>query len=121
MNSCYCDAILPTFCRTIKVKHTRRRHRCTECHAVIPKGSSCEYVTGLWDGVFSYLYTCELCLEMRDWAKISFPCLCLVYGELLEEVYDKVCEAAPLVPGLFFEYGRRRVRIRRVRRAGATV
>jgi hypothetical protein len=115
MDRCYCDYDLPSLYRTVRVKATRVKHRCHECGAVIPAKSSCEYVVGLWDGEFSHFRTCQLCLNLREWATISFPCLCLSHGSLLEEVYDRVCEAAPSVPGLFMEYGRLRVKIRRGR------
>lgn len=112
---CYRDHGQPTWIRVAKVKKARRPHRCPECGARIPAGAPYEYVSGVWEGYFSDFHTCALCKELRDWATISVPCFCWAYGELLSDVREMVGETAPDVPGMFFEYGRRMVAIKRAK------
>ena len=118
---CYCDYDSPEWTSHRNVKKSRKQHKCEECRAIIPAGSTYEYVCGMWDGSINYFYTCNLCVELREWATISVPCFCWAHGNLLADVKDMVDNVRHEVPGLYFEYGRRMVKIRRVkmeRRAG---
>jgi hypothetical protein len=112
---CYCDYEQPTFISVANVKRARRQHKCAECRAPIPAGTAYEYVSGLWEGDFNTFHICALCKELREWATISVPCFCWSYGNLHEDVREMVYDVAPHVPGFFFEYGRRMVRIKKVR------
>ena len=110
---CYCDGDPPTWVSFRDVKRSRKPHKCCECHAPIPVGSAYEYTSGLWDGEQQDFHICQLCVELREWARISVPCFCWTYGDMHENVRDMVQEVAPSVPGFFMEWGRRMVKIRR--------
>jgi hypothetical protein len=114
--ACYCDFDPPEWYDTRRIKAARKPHRCDECSAIIAQGQPYERTTGKWEGEFSTFCVCELCREFREWAEISFPCLCWCYGSLHEDIWNKVEDARYEVPGLYFEYGRRKVKINRARR-----
>ena len=117
MSYCWCDGELPEFCRVTQVKRARKRHKCWECGAYIQPGSPYEYVCGKWDGLLDRFRICPLCKELREWATISVPCFCWAYGSLHDDVWDMVDETRHDVPGFYFEYGRRMIRIKRARKA----
>jgi hypothetical protein len=113
---CVCDYDPPDWYRVRRIKAARKPHKCFECGALIAAGQPYEYTCGQWDrsGIDSFS-TCMLCVDLRNWAKISVPCFCWTHGGLLDEVEEMVSEVRHDVPGLFFEYGRRMVAIRRAR------
>lgn len=115
--SCYCDYDPPEGYRQTHVKAARRPHRCSECGARIPIRAAYKHVVGKWDGQLSEFHMCLLCKELGEWAEISVPCFCWAFGHLLPDVRDMVEEISPTVPGFFFEYGRRKVKINKVRAA----
>ena len=117
-SACYCDYDQPEWITVRKVKAARKPHKCSECRAIIPAGAAYEYVTGKWDGHVQTFRTCVLCKELRDWATISVPCFCWAYSNVHEDVREMVSEVRHGVPGFYFEYGRRMVRIKRARRLG---
>ncbi len=94
----------------------RKPHKCYECRGGIPSGETYEKIAGVWDGEFSEFKTCARCSELRDWARISVPCFCWIYGDLHENVRDMVTEVRGDAPaGFAFEWGRRMIRIDRHR------
>ncbi len=115
--SCYCDYDPPEWITIRDVKSARKNHQCIECRAVILAGEGYEYVSGKWEGEHYTFHTCNLCLELREWATISVPCFCWSYSDFHEQVREMVADTAKLVPGFFMEYGRRMVKIRQTRRA----
>jgi len=118
MSYCECDYDYdpPKFYRE-KVVRARKQHRCTECRGPILVGEVYFRRTGKWADVKTYR-ECALCMELRAWATISVPCFCCnIFGELHERVREMVHDVAPKVPGVFMEYGRRMVAIRRRRGA----
>ena len=117
MSFCSCDYELPEFCSVTQVKRARKRHKCWECGAYILPGTPYEYVSGKWDGDLNWHRTCPLCQELREWATISVPCFCFAYGNLHDDVNDMVDATRHKVPGFYFEYGRRMIRIKRARKA----
>jgi hypothetical protein len=114
MSYCDCDYDPPTFCEITRPK-ARKVHRCDECFGPIAAGEHYENVAGLWDGELQTFKTCPLCLELRDWAKISMPCFCTAYTELHETVREMVGDIRSTVPGIVMEWGRRIIRIERRR------
>jgi hypothetical protein len=112
-DACYCDYDPPAFCNVEKRK-ARKEHQCYECRAVIPAGDTYEHTRGKWEGDISVFKVCALCLELRQWAKISVPCFCWYYGDLHENIRDMVSEVRNDVPqGFVFEWGRRMIVIER--------
>jgi len=110
---CYCDYNeQPEWFKSKKVKAARKSHKCAECGAIIAKTHSYEYVVGKWGGIVNDFHICLLCKELRDWAKISIPCFCWTYGNLHEEVEEMVDNVRYDIPGFFFEYGRRIIKIK---------
>lgn len=116
MSYCDCDydGDPPKFYRVDRIKRARKQYRCEECRGPILAGEPYRRITGCWYGnEIEVYFTCHLCCELEQWAKISVPCFCSPpFGELHERVQEMVQDVAPTVPGFFFEYGRRMVRIR---------
>jgi hypothetical protein len=112
-NDCTCDYDPPDFYFPRRIKAARKQHKCEECGSVIAPGESYEYLFAQWDGFRATIFTCERCVELREWAKISVPCFCWTHGNLLDDVETMVEEVRYDVPGFFFEYGRRIVKINR--------
>lgn len=113
-DSCSCDYDPPSVHRTNFVKAARKEHHCYECGSAIAVGEPYENTWGVWDGNVSTFKTCHLCAELRQWAQISVPCFCWVYGDLHENVRDLVSEAREDCPvGFTMEWGRRMIKIQR--------
>ncbi len=51
------------FYRSDTVKATRKPHRCHLCRLDIPKGTSCQYEVGKFDGDFYAVYSHFECIE----------------------------------------------------------
>lgn len=47
--------------KTKEIKKTRKDHWCYGCSLFIPKGASCHYETGIFDGVFFAHHLCIPC------------------------------------------------------------
>lgn len=114
-DACSCDYDPPDFCSVVTRK-ARKRHVCDECRAIIQPRDTYEYVFGSWEGSLGEFKICALCLELRQWAKISVPCFCWCYGDMHENIRDMVDEVRHDVPrGFVFEWGRRIIKIERKR------
>lgn len=114
-DACSCDYDMPEFC-DVMTRKARKVHKCYECRGTINPGDSYERTAGKWDGEFTEFKTCELCAELRQWARISVPCFCWTYGDLHEHVRSMVEEVRSDVPaGFVFEWGRRMIKIERRR------
>jgi hypothetical protein len=116
----YCDCDYdydaPSFCKVETVKRSRKQHVCCECSGPIFVGESYEHITGVWDGALKVYRECAPCREMRRWAEISMPCFCsYTFGELHERIREMVKDVRRSVPGFYFEWGRRYVRLKRRR------
>ena len=97
MMDCYCDYDPPSFYESSTPK-ARKQHRCEECGGPIVPGEKYEYVTGLWDGEFSYFKTCERCVDLRTWVRNNVPCLCWRHGSAdddCKEAVEDACSRAP--------------------------
>jgi hypothetical protein len=115
-SACSCDYAAPEF-MSQNVRTARKVHQCYECGCSIDPGTKYEETFGKWEGDISHFKTCHLCLEIRDWARISVPCFCWGFGEMLENIQTLVDEARPDMPaGWMFEWGRRMVPIRKRQR-----
>lgn len=113
---CYCDYDPPEFCAHRMVK-ARKQFRCEECGHRIQPGQLYERTSGKWDGYFCTFVTCRHCAGLREWARISVPCFCWTYGNVLEDIRDMVAQVRRDVPGFFFEYGRRVIAAKRAKAA----
>lgn len=112
-DACSCDFDGPSVCHVKTVK-ARKEYRCEECRATIAIGERYENTWGVWEGEGNTFRTCLLCAELRQWARISVPCFCWMYGELHDNVRDLVHEARGDCPqGWVMEWGRRMVAIER--------
>lgn len=49
-----------------KVKKTRKDHKCFGCREKLPKGSMAFYISGVYEGDFSFYYLCIPCKEWID-------------------------------------------------------
>ena len=112
-DACYCDFDPPEFYSARRIKSARKPHRCEECRREIKPGESYEVHNGKWEGAFDTFIWCSHCADLCAWARISVPCFCWYFGDLHENLRDMVREVARDVPGLFMEYGRRMIRLRR--------
>jgi hypothetical protein len=104
------------------VVKARKPHRCYECGGPIFAKEKYKRSTGKWDGeVITYRECCG-CMEMREWAEISVPCFCCnLLGDLHETIREMVEDVRHTVPGFFFEYGRRYIKLKRRRNLVAPV
>jgi hypothetical protein len=114
---CSCDYDPPSWYSQRNVKAARKEHQCEECGCTIRIGEPYEDTCGMWDGYVSRFKTCLRCVALRQWARISVPCFCWAHGNLHDDVKTMVGEVRRQVPGFFFEYGRRMVKIERRARA----
>lgn len=119
---CSCDYDVPSFYSRSVHRATRKSHKCYECAHVIVPGEKYEYVSGLWDGNFSYFKTCQGCIDLRTWVKNNVPCLCWAHGNMIEDCREAIEEAAYRAPeetvGLRFGFLRRKVMMDRVSTGG---
>lgn len=117
-SSCECDSDSRAEFMSQRIRTARKSSRCYECGCSIEPGMKYEETFGKWDGDVSNFKTCSLCLEVRNWARISVPCFCWTFGDVLENVRNLVDEARrDMPPGWVFEWGRRMVPIRKRQRA----
>ena len=114
---CSCDYEPAEYASKRSVKAARKQYSCDECPALIRPGEPYTYIHGKWDGYHATFRTCRHCQSLLEWARISVPCFCWGYGNLLQDIADMVGEVRRDVPGFFFEYGRRVITIRRQRAA----
>lgn len=113
MSYCDCDSddIRWDFYRS-SMQRARKAYQCHECGASVAVGDIYERVIGKWGGDLLTFRTCNLCVEIGQWAKISVPCFCYAHGGLHGAVREMVSDLRRDVPGFLFEWGRRAVRIR---------
>jgi len=111
--TCYCDYDPPSIYSQRIIKRARKQSECCECGVKININDSYEYTFGVWEGYANSFKTCLRCVELREWAKISVPCFCWYHGDMLSDVWEMVNEVRHDVPGFFFEYGRRAIKIKR--------
>ena len=114
--SCSCDWDSAPEFMCERVKTARKAWTCNECHCPIKPGEKYKETAGKWEGDFSSWQTCMSCVELCNWARISVPCFCWTYGEIIECIHNLVDEArGDMPPGWMFEWGRRMVKINRRR------
>lgn len=115
MSYCECDDDYdaPEFYSETVVK-ARKQHRCTECFGPIYPGEQYMRRSGKWNGDVLDYPECHLCMELREWAKVSMPCFCAnTFETLHEKAREMVDDIKREVPGITFEWGRRMVKIQR--------
>ena len=95
--NCDCDYDAPEFYNA-EIRRAKREYRCKECHGRIAKSEQYERVTGKWDGSFEIFITCERCRDLRVWAQNNVPCLCVIHGNMEEEIKTAVDDAVYRAP-----------------------
>jgi hypothetical protein len=111
--ACECDGDAPSVFSSRMIKAARKQHTCEECRARIKPGEPYEYTFGVWDGTANNFHICPLCVELRQWATISVPCFCFIFGELHQNVRDMVdAVRGDCPPGFVFEWLCRMLRIK---------
>ena len=110
---CSCDyGDAPIFYCATK-PHARKEHVCEECGVIIRPGEQYERVSAKWDGYtfVNTICTCERCYDLRVWTKNNVPCLCVMHGNMDEEIRLAVESATERAPdetsGLWFGMLRR--------------
>lgn len=115
---CYCDYDPPSVFSDKTVK-ARKPHKCTECSRTIEPGETYHYAFGVWDGFADSFHTCSHCTEIKQFVRISVPCFCWAYGNMLDDAKEAIQEAywraGDEVRGLFFGFGRLVVKAKRAR------
>jgi hypothetical protein len=53
-------------CYTDKRRVARKEHKCCECNALIKKGETYRYFSGIWDGEAMDFKTCMACEAKKD-------------------------------------------------------
>jgi RNase P subunit RPR2 len=109
---CYCDyGDAPEFYSVYIVKRARKQHKCDECHGVVMPGETYEATSGKWGGDVSTFVTCKHCRDLRVWVKNNVPCLCVMHGDMDEQMRDAIQSATWRAPeetkGLQFGFLRR--------------
>lgn len=110
--SCYCDYDQPEFFRSSQHK-ARKDHRCYECGRKIPPGEVYERSVGKWDGQISSHAVCLGCVTLRSYTESNVPCVCWLYGSMIEDCLGAVKEYAHELPGMLFGFYRILVNNRR--------
>jgi hypothetical protein len=95
---CYCDYDPPEFYSARIIKQARKQFTCDECRGFILPGDAYELIAGKWDGTFGTFHTCEMCRDLRVWVKNNVPCLCVMHGNMDEELKNAVEEATYRAP-----------------------
>jgi len=89
---CYCDYD-PAAIYKARVHTSRKDRRCEECGRGIAKGTRYERVDGLYEGYWFTFFTCEPCMDLRQWVKNSVPCFCWEHGNMIDAAKEAVSEA----------------------------
>lgn len=113
---CHCDYDLPKWIRE-QVYTANKQHKCSECRTVIKPGTKYKKIVGMWDGCVDTYRWCAKCSDLHKWVENNVPCVCYEFGNLFETLKDAVIEAQYRAPketsGLYFEYMRKVVDIKR--------
>ena len=120
---CSCDGE-PSSIYRASTPRARKRYCCGECGTPILPGDRYENVFGIWEGSPTTFRTCEPCCDLRVWVRNNVPCLCLMHGNMDEEMSAAVYSACDRAPdetrGLKFGFLRRKVlrgRIKQLKKA----
>ena len=90
--TCYCDYDQPSiYCS--RIVRARKEHRCYECGGRILAGDRYEYTFAIWNGDPGQIKTCAHCRDLRIWVKNNVPCLCIMHGDMDEQMSIAVAEA----------------------------
>lgn len=115
---CHCDGD-PATVYSASTPRARKRYSCDECGTPILPGDRYENVFGVWDGWPTTFRTCEPCYDLRVWVKNNIPCLCIMHGNMDEEMTVAIDEAYQRardeVVGLRFGFLRRKILRNRVK------
>lgn len=110
---CSCDyGDAPDFYSATK-QRARKKYLCEECGGPILPGESYERVAAKWEIGIDVIRTCERCYDLRVWVKNNVPCLCIMHGNMDEEMHlaiESAYERARSeVTGLWFGFQRRKI------------
>ena len=109
---CYCD-YEPARVYDASLMRTRKQHTCEECGRIIKPGERAEQAKGCWDGYWATYYTCNKCLELRQYIAAHVPCFCWAHGNMIQDAIETIGSFESESAGLLFGAGRRLVAIRR--------
>lgn len=115
-DACYCDSYSYPY-REERDRKARKAHKCGECSASIQPGERYWYATGRCEGEWFDAKVCARCTALYDYLKAHVPCLCVSFGNMIEELMELADEASHEAPGLWFGACRRKVMIDRGRKA----
>lgn len=65
-------------------RKARKEHRCSECRREIPVGAKYQHIRGLWNGSWSTIKTCAVCVELRG----HFYYGSYIYGALWTDLQE---------------------------------
>lgn len=121
---CSCNWGEPASVYNATNPRARKPYQCEECDGPILVGEQYERVFGVWEGYATTFRTCERCHDLRVWVRNNVPCLCVMHGNMDEEMEEAIIEAYLRAPdeviGLKFGFLRRKLlrdRLNRQRRA----
>jgi hypothetical protein len=80
-----CDCDYPRF-QSEKIRTARKTHKCCECSLPIIPGEKYEYLSLMFDDIYSYK-TCKKCADVRNWLAKETDC-CVVLGQLTTELIE---------------------------------
>ncbi len=89
---CSCDSDEPLFYVVTKPR-ARKRHVCKECRGPILPGERYERISAMWESFPQTICTCERCYDLRVWVKNNVPCLCIMHGNMDDEMRNAVQDA----------------------------
>ena len=72
------------WCSVVKIRKSRKTHKCEECGDPIVPGQRYEYASGIWDGRPDSHRTCLTCVAIRD----RYCPGGYYYGELAQQIED---------------------------------
>ena len=124
---CSCDYGDPPAFYNATQPRSKKCYVCDECGGPIIPGEHYERVSAKWDYGVDTIRTCERCFDLRIWVKNSVPCLCIMHGNMDEEMTEAVKNAYERareeVTGLWVGFQRRMIardKLNRERRSAIT-
>lgn len=109
MTEWYCDCDSSSYPYRSVMRKAAKPHKCCECGFTIKIGDRYQYVTGLCEGSWFDCHTCKDCVDLIAFVTAHVPCLCIEHHNALEKLDEVMREVSREVPGLWMEYGRKRI------------
>lgn len=109
---CSCDSYAYPY-REERQRKARKEYRCCDCNGKILPGERHWYATGRCEGEWFAARRCDRCTALYEFVKAHIPCLCVSFGNMIEEIMEIADAASHEAPGLLFGAWRRKVLIDR--------